>query len=99
MNTKTTRVTLKVIAEHCGYSVNTVSRALRGDKKLPAQTIEKIQNVAQKLGYIRNNLASGLRSGHRRYFKSPLLSPDLTDGSASERTRIRGHGPYYQSER
>ena len=64
MNTKTTRVTLKVIAEHCGYSVNTVSRALRGDKKLPAQTIEKIQNVAQKLGYIRNNLASGLRSGH-----------------------------------
>lgn len=63
MNTRTPRVTLKVIAEHCGYSVNTVSRALRGDEKLPVQTVEKIQNTAHELGYIRNNFASGLRSG------------------------------------
>lgn len=63
MNTRTPRVTLKVIAERCGYSVNTVSRALRGDEKLPVQTVEKIQNTAHELGYIRNNFASGLRSG------------------------------------
>ena len=63
MNTKTPRVTLKVIAEHCGYSVNTVSRALRGGEKLPARTVEKIRNTAQELGYIRNNFAAGLRSG------------------------------------
>lgn len=64
MNIKNTRVTLKVVAEHCGYSINTVSRALRGDKKLPPQTVEKIQHTARKLGYIRNNFAAGLRSGH-----------------------------------
>ncbi|MBQ2990519.1 MAG: LacI family DNA-binding transcriptional regulator, partial [Clostridia bacterium] len=29
------RVTLKDIAQQCGYTANTVSRALRGDKKLP----------------------------------------------------------------
>lgn len=64
MNTKTPRVTLKVVAEHCGYSINTVSRALRGDDRLPSQTVEKIRNTARELGYIRNNFASGLRSGH-----------------------------------
>lgn len=57
------RITLKDIANECGYSVNTVSRALRGDTKLPEQTRLKIQQTAQRKGYIRNNLASSLRSG------------------------------------
>lgn len=57
------RVTLKNIADECGYSVNTVSRALRDDTRLPAETLAKIQATARNLGYIRNNLASSLRSG------------------------------------
>lgn len=57
------RVTLKNIADECGYSVNTVSRALRNDTRLPAETIAKIQTAAHDLGYVRNNLASSLRSG------------------------------------
>lgn len=57
------RVTLKDIANECGYSVNTVSRALRGDTRLSTQTREKIQRTAKEKGYIRNNLASSLRSG------------------------------------
>ena len=28
------RITLKTIAEHCGYSVNTVSLALRNDPRI-----------------------------------------------------------------
>ena len=51
------RVTLKDIANECGYSVNTVSRALRGDTKLSEQTRKKIQQTAKEKGYIRNNLA------------------------------------------
>ncbi|MFQ9195958.1 MAG: LacI family DNA-binding transcriptional regulator, partial [[Clostridium] leptum] len=43
--------------------VNTVSRALRGDTKLSEQTRKKIQQTAKEKGYIRNNLASSLRSG------------------------------------
>jgi LacI family transcriptional regulator len=63
MAEKTGRVTLRDVAEQCGFSVNTVSRALRGDTKLPEDTRKKIAKAAEELGYIRNNLASGLRSG------------------------------------
>ena len=58
-----TRVTLRDIAEKCGYTVNTVSRALRDDPKLPAPTRTRIQEKAREMGYIRNTLASTLRSG------------------------------------
>lgn len=57
------RITLKTIASECGYSVNTVSRALRNDTRLPAETLARIQTSAKELGYIRNSLASSLRSG------------------------------------
>lgn len=57
------RVTLKTISDQCGYSVNTVSRALRNDSRLSPQTVAKIHSIADKLGYIRNTQASSLRSG------------------------------------
>ena len=57
------RVTLKDEAEVCGYTVNTVSRALRDDPKLPESTRNHIRAVARNMGYIRNSLASTLRSG------------------------------------
>ena len=57
------RITLKDIANQCGYSVNTVSRALRNDRKLSDATIEKIRQTADALGYIPNSMASSLRSG------------------------------------
>ncbi len=63
MKSDKSRVTLKDIALLCGYSVNTVSRALRGDTRLPQATLEKIQAAADEAGYVRNNLASSLRSG------------------------------------
>ena len=59
------RVTMKDIAKVCGYTVNTVSRAMRNDEQLPAATREKIKAAAEKLGYIPNTLASSLRSGRR----------------------------------
>ena len=58
-----TRITLKDVAGACGYTVNTVSRALRGDPRLPESTCEKIRKIAMQMGYIRNSLASTLRSG------------------------------------
>ena len=57
------RVTLKDIAAKTGYSVNTVSRALRGDPRLSESTREKIRQTADEAGYIKNNFASTLRSG------------------------------------
>ena len=57
------RKTLKDVAEACHYTVNTVSRALRDDPRLPEETRAKIRETAIGLGYIRNSLASTLRSG------------------------------------
>ena len=60
---KSDRITLKDVSKVCGYTVNTVSRALRNDVKLPESTRVLIQKTAQDLGYIRNSMASSLRSG------------------------------------
>ncbi len=60
---KLVRITLKDIANACGYSVNTVSRALRNDEHLSVSTRSLIQETAQNMGYIRNTMASSLRSG------------------------------------
>ena len=57
------RITLKDVALQTGYTANTVSRALRGDTKLPATTRAHICKIADEMGYIRNQLASNLRSG------------------------------------
>lgn len=56
------RITLKNIADICQVSVNTVSRALRGDTRLSSETISRVQKTARDLGYIQNIGASALRS-------------------------------------
>ena len=58
-----TRVTLKDIANECGYTANTVSRAMRNDPHLPPATRQMIRETAERLGYIPNKMASSLRSG------------------------------------
>lgn len=57
-------VTLKDIALQTGYSVNTVSRALRGKDDISEKTIEKIKQAANSMGYINNTIASSLRLGY-----------------------------------
>ncbi len=48
---KLRRATIKDIARESGYSVMTVSFALRNHEKVKPSTREKIQKVAEKLGY------------------------------------------------
>ncbi len=57
------RVTLKDVANECGYTANTVSRAIRNDPHLPPETRKLIRETADRLGYIPNKMASSLRSG------------------------------------
>lgn len=57
-------VTLKDLAKHTGYSINTVSRALRGKDDISRETIEKIKQAADELGYINNTIASSLKLGY-----------------------------------
>lgn len=51
-------VTLKDIAAKTGYSVNTVSRALRDKDDIAAPTREMIQKTAQEMGHVSNTLAA-----------------------------------------
>lgn len=57
------RVTLKDVANECGYTANTVSRAMRDDPHLSPDTRKMIRETADRLGYIPNKMASSLRSG------------------------------------
>ena len=60
------RVTLEDIAHATGYTINTVSRALKNKPDISRQTCERIQQVAKEMGYVRNHLASSLRSGRSK---------------------------------
>ena len=51
---------LKDIAQETGYSINTVSLALRGSHRIPEETRSKILDVASKVNYIPNNVARSL---------------------------------------
>lgn len=57
------RITLRHIAQETGYSVNTVSKALRDAPDISDPTKERIREAAQRMGYVVNNMASALRSG------------------------------------
>lgn len=57
------RITLRDIANATGYSVNTVSKALRDMPDLSEQTKNTIRETAQRMGYVMNDMASALRSG------------------------------------
>lgn len=56
-------VTLRDIAEQTGYSVNTVSRVLRGKDEIAEETRQTILQAAKDLGHVGNLRASSLRSG------------------------------------
>lgn len=60
------RVTLQDIARATGFTVNTVSRALKDKEDISRATCLHIQQVAREMGYVRNYIASSLRSGRTR---------------------------------
>lgn len=59
-------VRLKDISDATEYSVNTVSRALRGDSRISEATREAIRRKAEELGYIPNAIAGSMRSNRSR---------------------------------
>lgn len=57
---------LKDIAQSTGFSVNTVSRALRKDPHISNSTTDIISRTATELGYIPNAIAASMRSSHSK---------------------------------
>ena len=66
MGRSTGRITLQDVAKATGYTSNTVSRALKNKPDISVQTREYIQKVAREMGYVRNYIASSLRSGRTK---------------------------------
>lgn len=56
-------VSLKELAVASGYSINTVSRALRDKDDVGAHTKDKIRALASEMGYVNNSVAKSLRTG------------------------------------
>jgi len=56
------RVTMAVLAKALGLSESTVSRALRGDRRIGEATRERVAQIAGELGYRPNPLVSALMS-------------------------------------
>ncbi len=72
-------VTLKHIAEHCGISVASVSKALNHMPGVGAKTADKIRKTARDMGYLPNAAAQALKM-NRSFNIGVLLEDDESHG-------------------
>ncbi|WP_120496705.1 LacI family transcriptional regulator [Kiloniella sp. EL199] len=70
----TQKPTLRSIAESMGLALTTVSRALKNDPAIAQATRERVQSVAQSVGYTPDRAAQKLRTGKTNVI-SLVLNP------------------------
>lgn len=88
-------VRLKDIADKTGFSVNTVSLALRDSPRIPADTREAIRQAAEALNYLPNHIAKSLVSRETRTIGLVLTSitnPVLTRVAQAIESRLAERG-------
>ena len=75
----TGRVTLADVAAAAGVSPMTVSRALRGERAVDPQLVERVRAASEKLGYVPDPAARALASQRSNHVAVliPLLSNEL----------------------
>lgn len=71
------RITLADVARHAGVSPITVSRALRGDRNVAAELVERVQAAANTLAYVPDVAARSLASS--RSDNVVVLVPSLSN--------------------
>src|SRR5690349_3920797 len=73
------RITLQDVAKAAGVSPITVSRALRGERAVAANLVERVQEAVQSLGYVPDPAARALASSRSSHVAVliPLLSNAL----------------------
>ncbi len=72
-------VTKKDIAQECGVSASTVSKALNGYYEIGAKTASNILETAKKMGYYPNVMARSLKT-NRSYTIGILFSDNMSRG-------------------
>jgi len=73
----TGRITLGDVAAAAGVSPITVSRALRGERSVAAELVERVRTAAQQLGYVPDPAARALASSRSSHVA--VLIPLLTN--------------------
>jgi len=77
MTRKRRRPTIIDVAERAGVSKSTAARALAGSTNITEATRDRVMAAAEAVGYERNHLAVGMRSG--RSGMLGLVIPDITN--------------------
>lgn len=72
-------VSLKDVAQACGVSVATASKALNGHSDVGAATAKRVKEAAQNMGYLPNTVARALKT-HRTNNIAVLFSDDAQSG-------------------
>lgn len=86
------RVTLQDIARKTGYSLTTVSRALRNMSDIGPEATARIQQTAREMGYVANQTAVALRYGRTNNITVILM--DLTNPFYSIMANYIQHAAY-----
>jgi len=76
-------VSMKDIAQRCGVSVATVSKALNGHDDISPETRERVCATADKLGYLANSAARALKT-NRTYNIGVLFVDEKNSGLAHD---------------
>lgn len=76
-------VSMKDIAQRCGVSVATVSKALNGQPDIGEETRTRICAVAEELGYMTNSAARALKT-NRTYNLGVLFADERRSGLSHE---------------
>src|SRR5882762_6787627 len=95
------QITLKDIARKAGVSVMTVSRALRNQSNLSSETRDRVQAIAEEMGYRPNPLVAALmtyRRSARRIDKSQTLAFLTSFPSRSGWREIRINRDFFEGE-
>jgi LacI family transcriptional regulator len=88
------RITMADVAREAGVSLMTVSRALNGKDGISEGTRQRIQQVIDRLGYRRSDIARGLVT--KRTGTIGLVVPDNSNPYFSEVARGVEHAAYAQ---
>jgi LacI family transcriptional regulator len=59
-------VNMRDVARRAGVSISTVSNAVNHPERVSGDSLRRVQNVIEELGFVRNEAARQLRHGHSR---------------------------------
>lgn len=76
-------VSMKDIAQRCGVSIATVSKALNGQPDIGGETRQRVEQVARELGYLSNATARALKT-NRTYHLGVLFVDERRSGLGHE---------------